>query len=68
MHVRQEKLQYAVKMKDSKNGIAVHATTNDHNEYREVAEVVKFKIQRIFKVLESLHINRYQQPGQWVYT
>ena len=59
LEIRLKEHKYALKTKDTKNGIAVHATTNEHDVNWEAAKVVTFEqhlIQR--KVLESLHINK----------
>ena len=65
LEMRLKEHRYAVKTKDSRNGIAVHADTNNHEVDWEAARVVMVEEhQTKRKVLESLQINR-QIPPIW---
>ena len=59
LEMRLKEHRYAVKTKDSRNGIAVHADTHNHEVDWQAAKVLMFEEHLTKrKVLESLHINK----------
>ena len=59
LEMRLKEHRYAVRTKDSRNGIAVHADTNNHEVDWDAAKVIMFEEhQTKRKVLESLQINK----------
>ena len=58
LEIRLKEHKYAVKMWDTKNGIAVHAWTNKHQVYWDAAKVRVCELTRR-KVMESLLIRQH---------
>ena len=72
LEMRLKEHRYAVKTKDSRNGIVVHADTNNHEVDGEAARMVMFEEHQTKKesagVPADHAINKYHQSGQLVAT
>ena len=59
---------YAVRSRDSRNGIAMHASTNQNNVDWDAAKVVAYEVHLISRVPAYQRTDKHKQPGQWLYS